>query len=639
MGPAFLLPLSGDETFHLFLSGLLKHGGRLFDQYWVDDKPGGMQLIYYIFTPFRDGLSNFYAIKLFTAAYQLLTSFAFYFLCKHCFAPNGRIAKALLLIFILVYANPMVEGQFSNADNLVVLWIILAAYFFLGRWHMLSALSVGICFCLKQNTALEILPSSLTIIAQGFAQGAETVGRRLVRAGLTVSKQFLVFLVPVGLIWLCTVHAGTSENFLALAFIKRIHSHLLHKDYGAAARYGIPIFKQSGILWLGLLGFILDWPRRRWAESEPRASAGGFDGYLLIWAACALISVWVGGYFFPHYFIELVPVLVICATVFLLKINGAAFHLLIATAIAASQRFGVVGNGVAALACCAAAAVEHRRQVDRNIWRPLMVLSCLLLTLNQNPLAAALSIVKARNPLMFYSQDDRDMLQAARYLKETGSDRVFVYDYTPQIYCLSGIVPRFRYGFKSQYINYAVLIKENLNYPNDDSLFSARREELAARMRGGDFQYVAVNYNTVRLDEGPQMRPIIAALDGFYVRAIFGNVWIYKRGAAPAAAGGRRFRVSRAISDEKADVINIIVERSSLVPESTMDLACGAMTWHYPENGIIYPMKAAQDANRLEIRANRRGFAGGNCVLDLNSVLETRSFKTVNVAGIPKKSG
>ena len=179
MGPAFLLPLSGDETFHLFLSGLLKHGGRLFDQYWVDDKPGGMQLIYYIFTPFRDGLSNFYAIKLFTAAYQLLTSFAFYFLCKHCFAPNGRIAKALLLIFILVYANPMVEGQFSNADNLVVLWIILAAYFFLGRWHMLSALSVGICFCLKQNTALEILPSSLTIIAQGFAQGAETVGRRL----------------------------------------------------------------------------------------------------------------------------------------------------------------------------------------------------------------------------------------------------------------------------------------------------------------------------------------------------------------------------------------------------------------------------------------------------------------------------
>lgn len=457
-----------------------------------------------------------------------------------------------------------------------------------------------------------------------------------------VSKQFLVFLVPIGMIWLCTVHLGTSDNFLASAFIRRIHSHLLHKNYAFAARYGIPIFRQSAILWMGLFGFMLDWPRRRWADAGTRVDAGGvpqdFDLYLLIWAACALMSVWIGGYFYPHYFIELVPVLVIGATVFLMRINREVFYVLIAAAIVLSQRLSATGNIVAALVCCALAVADRRLQADRNIWRLPVVLSCLVLTLNQNPISSMLAITKIVNPLMYYAQNDRDVLAAARYLKINGLREVFVYDYTAQIYCLSGIIPRFRYGLKCQYINCSILIKDDLNNPDDARLLGARREDLAARIKGGDFQYVVINYNTVRVSEGPQMRPMIDALGRFRVHKIFGNVWIYKINHERTAVG-RRYRVARAFIDDKAESIKIGIERSGLVPESAIDLTCGGLEWHYPENGIIYPMKAVQDEKYIEITANRRGFTGGDCTLLFSSILETRIFSPVKVSGIPKKIG
>lgn len=610
-----LAPLTGDESIYLYFAQLMRHGGHFFDSFWADDKPGGIQLLYSLITPFKNGLFNFYAIRIFTVLYQALTVIAFYFLTRKIFSSRPHAAKLLLPVFVLVYLNPLVEGQFSNADNFVVLWILLAAHFFIDGRHLFSALAIGTSFCLKQNTALEILPSSLTLISREMFVVVAPVCPRVFRSLRIPLKQLAVFFIPLLIIVLYTLYLGTAENFLNIAFLNRIRSHVLYKNYDFAARYGIPIIKQTAILWVGMVGFILIFLGK--ALFDKACQSEGFNIYTLFWVLCSGLSVWVGGYFFPHYFIEITPVLVISAVIFLLEISGFWFCLLLAALSLLYSQWLVWA--VSGLFCAGIYVLSRHRPAFNTVARLLMILVFLLITMKANPVLDAMSIVNSGDRFRYYSSNDRDVLRAAEYLRQINSNSVFIYDYTMELYCLSGITPAFRYGSKVQYVNYSRFVKDNRNYIGEDAILDARRDELLAMLKNSVFKHVVINYNTVRKEEAPQLIQLIAAMAQYDIIANFGGIWVYENKGTLVARKNSNYILRSATLAEDGRKLKIFIQRKSLVADLSADLVCGTKSWHYPENGIVFPMKATQDKNGIEIEAVYGG-EGPKCEVTIYNI-------------------
>ena len=621
----FFTPLAGDESYYFYFSQLMKHGGQFFDKYWLEDKPGGLQFFYYIITPFRNGFYNFYSIRVFTIIYQLITIGVFYSLCKRVFRVRRNAARMLLPIFILVYLNPVVEGQFSNADNFVVLWILLAAHLFLSNMHMRTALVIGISFCIKQNTSLEVMPSSLAIMAKEFSAGTATALVRFIRSFRIPLMQLVVFFLPITFLFLYSEFNGTGSNFMEHAFLNRMRSHIMYKNYDFATRYGIPILSQTLILWVGTLGYFLAFVARllnpKWRYPTEQFS---FKLYTFLWLIFSVTSVWVGGYFFPHYFVEIVPLLVIASTMFFLEVGAVGFYSVLVTFLWISSAgaglwliipIGIVASGY---------VFEKGIRIPSDVVRPALILASLLFTLKENPWTSVSRLIGSQDRYQYYSENDRNIYDAADFLRVSGAKNPFVYDHTMEIYCLAGMISEFRYGPKYQYVNYSELLKENLNYPNNSQELNKRRSELLRLLDSGVFDYVVVNHGVVRKEEGPEFVPILKGMHKYSFLKKFGQVWVYSK------SGTRKFeerkcKIEKAILDKASDQILISINQPAFVPEIRVTLSCeGGLVWQYPENGIIFPMKTVQDADLIEVSASSRGFAGGECSLVLENVFGER---------------
>jgi len=477
---------------------------------------------------------------------------------------------------------------------------------------------------------LEVLPSSLLLIWYGLHSDAPSPAARCRAAMVPVAKQFLVFLIPIGLILILTLINGTQYEFLQTAFLRRIHSHLLVKNYDFARRYCIPIFQQTGILWIGLAGFMADALAGRLCHFSVVPDYGFRDSrwrpYLFLWALCASISVWVGGYFFPHYFLEIVPILIIASAAFFLRIPSWFFYSLVPASLLISKLLKSdvnFGRQIAfiALPCLMAIWAERRAPAMKGIWRIAMVFAVLMLTLNSNPISSAIAVYRSGNPHYFYTSNDRDALDTAHYLKTRQVRSLFVYDYTPEIYYLSGIVPQFRYGYKAQYVNFSALIKDVKNYPGDESLLGGRSRDLLERLGRGDFQYVVVNYNTMLRNETADAQRLLSPLTHFAVEKVFGGVWVYRWAPEKKARQDNgRYIVLAASVDQSSDQINVRIKRPAIYAESDVDLNCIDRRWHCPEDGVVYPMLCKQDPAQIEIIANRRGIDGGRCSISLRNL-------------------
>ena len=621
--PILLTPLCGDESFFFYYSLFMKHGGTFFGTYWIDDKPGGMQFLYYLITPFKNGIFNLYSIRIFTIFYQAFTTAVFYVLSRRIFVSRPGIAKVTLPIFILLYLNPLVEGQYSNGDNFVVLWILLAAYFFTVSRHLFTALSIGICFCLKQNTALEVLPSSLTLIGQHLSDLALPLGMRLKRALAMSLKQIVVFFVPIGILILYTIYLHTSGHFFRLTFLDRIQSHILHKDYELATRFFVPIFRQTSVLWFGLLGYTGVFILRIFSGKSgvlTGTMSSSLRWYIFVWAIVASISVWVGGYFFPHYFIEITPILTLGAVLFLVETPAIIFYVLLIFSISIITNCGLpvrIGASVVAIitGCC-----ETRLIRVKDIVRTCLVLLCLIMAFNTTPFSFLSKFIKSKDFQIAYSLNDKDIFAASTYLYQNNAKNTFVYDYTMEIYSLSGIIPEFKYPAKALYINYARLIKNNLCYPSDENILRTRREELISQIKQGKFKNIVINFNSILPGEDVYMKPIVESMVLYKPEKTFGNVWVYTLSDRSDISATFRERVRDVRVESKSDIIDIRIKRSAFIADTEMLLVCEDVQWHYPENGIIYPMRASQDHAEINVKANRRGMPARECSLVLKNL-------------------
>jgi hypothetical protein len=118
--PSLIEPLwYGDEGIYQVVGMALNKGRILYSQIW-DNKP---PLLYFIYALAH---SDQFTVRLFSLIFGAVSIIAFYYLTKKLFRTN-KISAFTTTVYIILIATPIVEGNIANAENFMLLPILLAA--------------------------------------------------------------------------------------------------------------------------------------------------------------------------------------------------------------------------------------------------------------------------------------------------------------------------------------------------------------------------------------------------------------------------------------------------------------------------------------------------------------------------------
>jgi hypothetical protein len=138
----------GDEGIYQVVGREIASGKILYKDIW-DNKPPLLYIIYAVF------YGNLFSVKLASLFAGLLSLFAFYALSGKIFAKNSSRYIATLLYGFL-FATPLLEGNIANAENFMLLPVILAGYFVLNfsenkknKYLIFSGVLLSIAFITK----------------------------------------------------------------------------------------------------------------------------------------------------------------------------------------------------------------------------------------------------------------------------------------------------------------------------------------------------------------------------------------------------------------------------------------------------------------------------------------------------------
>jgi hypothetical protein len=108
----------GDEGIYEVVGQAMNHGHLLYRDIW-DNKPPLLYVIYY----FANGDQA--TVKIFSLIVGLMTIIAFYFLSQKVFNKQ-KISITLTSIFALLFATPLLEANIANAEDFILLPVIIA---------------------------------------------------------------------------------------------------------------------------------------------------------------------------------------------------------------------------------------------------------------------------------------------------------------------------------------------------------------------------------------------------------------------------------------------------------------------------------------------------------------------------------
>lgn len=126
----------GDEGIYQVLGQQIRRGALLYQDVW-DNKPPLLYLLYAFF----DG--DQFSLRLLSLIFALLSMVSFYFLSQEIFQKRPKVVFSLTLIFSLLFALPLLEGNIANSENFMLFPIILAFYL---AWKNLSKITASLTF-------------------------------------------------------------------------------------------------------------------------------------------------------------------------------------------------------------------------------------------------------------------------------------------------------------------------------------------------------------------------------------------------------------------------------------------------------------------------------------------------------------
>lgn len=304
----------GDEGIYQTLGIAIRSDRLLYRDIW-DNKPPLIYLLYSVLN------SNQFSTKGASLLFGLLSVFVFFFLAKKLFNPPAgglKIHFFATIIFALLFGLPLIEGNIANAENFMLLPILIAAFLI---FHLTDKPVIKKLARQKSPYSYLILNTSYFIpfiagLLLSFAFLFKVValfdfaafivfitlihireGLRLKNIKNIINDQIIAlsvgFIIPIILTTLFFLINGGLKDFLQATFIQNV----------GYVGYGNKFLIPHGLLFLKailLSIFIL-------YIFKIRKKLSLTTIFILIWFAFSLFNAFFAERPFPHYLLVLLP--------------------------------------------------------------------------------------------------------------------------------------------------------------------------------------------------------------------------------------------------------------------------------------------------------------------------------------------
>ena len=398
----------GDEGIYEVLAQAMNQGRGLYSGIW-DNKPPLLYIIYAIFNG-----DQFYA-KLLSLIFGALSVVVLFFLAQKLFLKKLSVYVSTAF-FALLFGLPVLEGNIANAENFMLLPVILSFYLMVinkDKKKMFYAVSCGIllsfAFLIKIVGLFDLVALGLIIFVSRFTEDISLNKRnirRQIRAaifGLETEVILIIsFVAPIALTTLYFLVRGEFADFWKAA---------LSQNVGYVG-YGNHFIFPMGMLYLKL--FLLLVSTLLIIRYRKALTPAGL--VVLTWLAFSCFSAFFSARPYTHYLLVLLP----------------SFSLFL----------GYI--------------IENKKA--RYFTIPLLLVLLFLINRSFNPYRKNISYYlnyltfmsggKIRDYQAFFDGNTPRDYEIARFIRSKTNDdeNVFLWSDSAQIYALSGKLPPGRYA-------------------------------------------------------------------------------------------------------------------------------------------------------------------------------------------------
>ena len=280
--PFFFWPLISDEGGYAYTAYWWFRGLTLYsDELWFD-KPQGIFVVYKLGSLlFGDAT---WAIRLWGALWAAGTTVAVWLVARRLLDRHAAVVAALL--YAVFSAHTHIEGFTANAETFMVLPATLSAYFLLRGQPLTAGLMASAAVVLKPSGGSAVL---LGVVWFAYLRADRGAWLRFLLAGLSL---------PLVSVLHGALTAGPRE-YLDAVVLQRINTPRPNPFVAARRVWLATLPLWAPLALLARFGI----PRLMRRERV----------FLLLWLASALAGMALGGNWWEHYFIQLMPPLTVAA--------------------------------------------------------------------------------------------------------------------------------------------------------------------------------------------------------------------------------------------------------------------------------------------------------------------------------------
>ncbi len=399
--PSLFEPLwYGDEGIYQVIGTSLNHGKLLYSQIF-DNKP---PLLYWLYSVFH---SDQFTIRLVSLIFGAISIGIFFLLSKKLFInkKNNNIPYLTTLIFAVLFGLPTLEGNIANAENFMLLPIIISAFLITTQKKLfIAGLLLGVAFLFK---IVAIFDFSAFIIFC-FILNIDSLKKEI-----RLSSIIIGFFLPIFLVSLNFLFNGTFIDFIKAAFIANISYVSYGNKIGA-----LPFLLFIKLILLGGCILFLFTKRKKNHITV---------NFISIWFAFSLFNAYFSQRPYIHYLLVLIPSLSLMAGAVLFD---RKYQKVIALIFLISLSVVIRGFGFS--------------RFDKGIGY------------YQNFISYVMGQRTMTSYQAFFDQDTPSDYEIARFIKPklNKNDTIFVWGNNPQLYQLVGVVAPTKYVVAYHISNY-----------------------------------------------------------------------------------------------------------------------------------------------------------------------------------------
>ena len=279
-------PLTVDEAGYAYGAHWWSQGLSLYsDELWFD-RPQG------IFVAYRVGMWLFgestEAMRIHGALWSAASTMLLVMLAARMF--DRRVALITGLVFAVVSGAPRIEGFVANAEVFMLTTATASAYFVWGKHWFAAGLLAGIAITLKPSGGAALLLAVWWLIHQRESYR----GWSMLAAGTALP-----------------LIASLAHGIATAGFYDYAYATLLFRLEAGGSEALLPSLVTGSFQTLFVWGPLAAAALLGWRHLPKPYSQRAFLG---AWLATSLVGVALGGNWWPHYFVQLIPPLSLLAT-------------------------------------------------------------------------------------------------------------------------------------------------------------------------------------------------------------------------------------------------------------------------------------------------------------------------------------